>query len=324
MNPVLEAPAPAPSPALLRGAPARRLRGFDVASEVSSHALAWHIRDRSTGEEEQIVTPRVRGADVLDGLVTDVTSWVHARAGEERVSLRCFSVALRDAVTDRLDPDRFVAADLIELNASADWAHAARAGLRDALRAHEESVYRSNVLYAASDGSVHPHYGNGASAWVTSDGHWFVKRGPKRILGAELAAILSFADMLSRNTTHHRAVLFVDSLTAIEEITSDRFLHFPFDQDVVAMTRKMISSGRLELVWVRSHQGHLLNDLADRIALQRHRAVRSDLSGAQVNTICQRIIDGAAGELAATDWAAEAQRARAVWAAHRQSRAQAA
>lgn len=315
---------PSPSPAMLLPRPAAPGREFDVASEISGDAVAWRIRDLATGEQEQFLWARVRGEEVLPRLVTEVSEWAAARAGDEPITLRCFSIALRDAMAQALDPDRFPPADLITLNTSAQWAGDARASLRSALEAHSHQLYLDRVLYAATDGSAHPRKGDGAYAWVTSSGEWFTKRSHASILLSEVMAILALTRTFLKEATHYRAVVFVDSLNAINALTSREYLDRRIDPHLWGQTRALIESGRLELVWVRSHQGHLLNDLADRLALNRYRATRSKLDEEQLNALCEQIVDGAAAELAGTDWATEAQRAREAHRAHIRAHDQAA
>lgn len=311
------APSPVPSPALLsRPVAGRGLRSFDIASELGDTAVAWCIRDLATGEQQRFLHPRERGQEVLDSLTQNVAQWAAERAGDQQVSLRCFSIALRDAVTDKLDAHRFVPADLISMNTSADWAQQTRAHLRDELARHEQAQFAKRVIYGASDGSVHPIYGNGAYAWVSSDGRWHVARSHTRILASEVMGILSFVRAFIAEGSHHRAVLFVDSLNAIEAVTEGPFVHSRINQATLELARTLIKTGRLELIWVRGHQGHVLNDIADRIALQRHRAVRSQLTETQLHAICQKIVAGAAGTFAQTDWWEVARTAREAHRAH--------
>lgn len=314
---IIEAPSPAPTPALLsRPAPASALRGFDIVSEIGGSAVAWCIRDLATGDQKRFLQPRIRGQEVLDGLTRAVTDWVSERAPEGPVSLRCFSVALRDAVKAKLDGTRFVPADLIAMNNSADWAHLIRGRLREDIARHERTEYAKRVMYAASDGSVHPVYGNGAYSWVTCDGAWHVARSHTNILASEVMGIASFVKMFRTQGTHYRAVLFVDSLDAIDAVLNGSYVNYRIEEEDLAAARALIQSGRLELVWVRSHQGHPLNDVADRLALLRHRAVRSEFDERQIDAICQQIVDGAAVTFQSTNWAEATREARQAHQTH--------
>ncbi|MBN9214675.1 MAG: hypothetical protein J0J04_07665 [Microbacterium sp.] len=318
-------PAAPPTPrALSRPATGAKRHAFDVASELSDNAVAWCIRDLATGKEERFLRPRNRGDEVLTSLTRDVAAWVDERADGAPVSLRCFSVALRDAIGEKLDPARYAPADLMALNASAAWAHSTRASLREDLARYESDEFHKRVLYGASDGSVHPLYGNGAYAWVTADGKWFVGRSHAHILASEVMGILSFTRAFLGAGRHYRAVLFVDSLNAIDAVTSGSFVHSRIDPDMLDAARSLLASGRLELIWVRSHQGHPLNDIADRLALQRHRAVRSELDTDQVHAICQQIVDGELAQLAEVDWKQAADTGRTAYAAHLREHARAA
>lgn len=309
--------APAPSPALLpRLNGPRPARSFDVASELSDEAVGWCIRDLASGEEAVFIRPRVRGEDVLIPLTKEIAAWVDARSCGEPAVLRCFSVALRDAVCDNLDPARYQLCDLISLNSSAAWGESARVALRRRLTSYADAQFQKRVLYGASDGSVHPVYGNGAYSWVSSDGQWFAARSRANILASEVLGILSFVRHFIHRGDHYRAVLFVDSMQAIEVVKRGRFNHSRVSVTALAEASALIQSGRLELIWVRSHQGHLLNDIADRIALQRHRAVRSELGQEMLDSLCQQIVDGAAAEFAAADWQVIAREARSAYRAH--------
>ncbi|AUG29393.1 hypothetical protein CXR34_07935 [Microbacterium hominis] len=321
----IESQAPAPTPALLtRPAHVRMMRSFDVVSVIGDSAVAWCIRDLSSGEQKRFLQARTRGEDVLGGLTRAVTDWVSERAPEGPVSLRCFAIALRDAITERLHDTRFAPADLIELNSSADWAHAVRARLREDIARYEHAEYVKRVMYAASDGSVHPTYGNGAYSWVTSEGDWHVARSHTNILASEVMAIASFVRMFRTQGAYFRAVLFVDSLNAIDAVMNGAYVHHKIHEEELANARALIRTGRLELIWVRSHQGHVLNDVADRLALQRHRAVRSDLDEHQIKVLCQQIVDGARETLQTTNWHEATREARQAYQDHMLEQAHAA
>lgn len=310
----VEAPTPCPIPAAPSRASARH--AFDIVSEIGDHAVAWCIRDLSSGEQKRFLEPRTRGEEVLEDLVSAVTTWVSQRAPEGPIVLRCFSIALRDAVAVKLRGTRFQPEELIAMNSSVSWAHGMRTRLRDDIARHEHSEYAKRVMYAASDGSVHPVYGNGAYSWVTSDGVWSVDRSYANILASEVMGIVSFAKMFRAARTHSRAVLFVDSLNAIDAVVGGGYVHYRLDESELSAARALIESGRLELIWVRSHQGHPLNDVADRLALQRHRAVRTGLDECQLASLCQQIVDGAADTFQSISWADAAREARQAYQAH--------
>lgn len=314
---IIDSVRPAPTPAAVPRARHPQLHAFDLVSEISPTGVAWAGRDAATGEMVVRLNARERGEEVLPALTERVARWVDAhRDGDLPVKLRCFSLALRDTAAAGLDPERFVIADPIELNSTRSWAEDARVMLRERLAERDRQVFTRSTLYAASDGSVHPAYGNGAFAWVTSDGTWAARRAPDRILNAEVAGIVSFARHFVATGTHYRAVLFVDSLASIDILVDGKPAKGVADAEGVELVRSLIAADRLELIWVRGHDGHLLNDVADRLALLRHRAVRMQLSPQQVNASGERIVAEAIDRIRETDWAQQARRARDAHTEH--------
>lgn len=103
-------------------------------------------------------------------------------------------------------------------------------------------------------------------------GHHEIGRAPRSTLLAELIEVILFAKS-SPVQTFARAVLLVDSLRAIRTGQHDApALWCLDDQEGMLQTVSMVHGGRLELVWVRGHSGHLLNDVADRFGLLRRLA----------------------------------------------------
>ena len=222
-------------------------------------------------------------------MAREIAEWLDTCASPPAV-IRCHSAILRSALLPLLDPDQFVLCDGLALAPGAVWAAAAKAVIVGELAAQEESLRKARVLYGASDGSVHPIHGHGAYAWITEAGQYEIGRAPRSILLAELTGIIQFAKSVPVDT-FARAVLFVDSLRAIRTIQhGGPALWRLNDQEGMLRTVSMVRGGRLELVWVRGHSGHVLNDVADRLALLRHRAAWIGLSAGELEASADRIV----------------------------------
>lgn len=318
MNTIIELPTrPLPGPpTLLPQGDVGQV--FDVISEKSKTHYAWVIRDSVSGVEELIVRKRPRGGSVLVGLADHVTSMIEARRISPVVMLRCHTEALRHVLRAVLPEDRFTLVDLVGLSPARDWSTAARTRLHDELWPREEGSPKG-ILYAASDGSIHPVLGGGACAWVTHDGTWLAGRTRSDILRSELSAISSFAFHLNRSLIegHSKAVLFVDSLSAIRAVNRRDSMIRGLTYGDADVLYRMLDRKLLELVWTRSHQDHLLNDVADRLALMRHRAIRSNLTKHQIREQGDRIVENSLPDLVATDWGKVTRECRSAWARHR-------
>jgi ribonuclease HI len=124
----------------------------------------------------------------------------------------------------------------------------------------------SEVIVAATDGGYHQNLGGAAFGWITADGR-FGFGSAKAIdpFEAELAAI---EDMLRKLQPSHRVIVYIDSKNVITAIRSKATFTLSLRaQKSLARIHK--SLGKLEsyeLVWVKGHAGHPLNDGADRLA----------------------------------------------------------
>lgn len=122
---------------------------------------------------------------------------------------------------------------------------------------------------AATDGAYHRRYGGGAFGWVSSDGrHWYGSSNARSSLEAELHAVLNLITATRTGSTLH---VLLDSRDAIEAIGTG----------VVTRRKRSLPSTTLALLhhigqhqqrvtltleWVKGHNGHPLNDAADRLA----------------------------------------------------------
>lgn len=288
---------------------------FDVVSEVSDTDIILALREQTNGNTRIVMNARISGEDVRARLIDRVVELVSRKVPDDsRVVIRCFTLELRALMKDRLD-DRFIVADPLDLVPITGWADATREMLRG--RLHDKSAERAakRTVYAASDGSAHPTVGFGASAWVTNDGDWLVRRTSGGIFHAEMMAILSFARWFDKSDRYGTAVLFSDSLNAVRKIRSaDRPM---VSWDGASTAYNLVESGRLEVIWVRGHQGHLLNEVADSLAVMRHRAARHrDGAGIDVEQQGDLIVENALPRLQAIPWNPVKVRARNEWEQH--------
>jgi ribonuclease HI len=148
-------------------------------------------------------------------------------------------------------------------------------------RPAREGRPRKKVLYAACDGSRHPARRQGGWAWVTEEGRWHAQPAVGSIRVLELEAIVGFAYWLNLRTSP--AVLFSDSQIAVGIVNDEDPPPAEFRRTgPLYITRQLIRDGRLIVKWVPGHSGHPLHDLADRLALLRHRATWMEMTDEEV------------------------------------------
>lgn len=287
---------------------------FDIATAVSDADYAFRIRHE--GSERTLFGSRDADGSVKRKMMDRILRQIVSLTDENQVIIRCFSPEMRSYLLDRA-PAGVMLADPMLFASAAAWSETARVELRAELRARFERRESSTVIYAASDASTHPSAGHGSGAWVTHTGEFRVLSAPSAIFYGELASAISFAQWLDRTYQYRRAVLFMDNLGAVTQLTTPgRPLHDYGMLAGVNTAYKLIEQGRLEPIWVRSHEGHPLNDVADRLALMGHRAFRDRVAAPQVAERGSRIVELALPQLAATNWADERARALNSWRSH--------
>lgn len=157
----------------------------------------------------------------------------------------------------------------------------------------------SNLIEAATDGSFSSgRLASGATcAWIREDGQFgmsVLERGG--ILEAEL---LGIRRLLGAAVSGERLRVFVDSRNALNCIQKEpgngRDRASNQAEDIVRTIRQLMQKVDVELVWVKGHQGHPLNDGADRLAVLARRS-RNAISFNTRSTMARRIVDEALAE----------------------------
>ena len=160
----------------------------------------------------------------------------------------------------------------------------------------KESSHAPASILAATDGAYHRRYGGGAYGWVTDTGrHAYGKATANSSLEAELYAVLNLMTLTHTGSTLH---ILLDSKDAIEAV----------ETGAVTRTRKTLPSTTLvllhhikthrarmtlELEWVKGHNGHPLNDVADRLARLARQSLIFGTPTDASNKIAEDIVTGA-------------------------------
>ena len=136
-------------------------------------------------------------------------------------------------------------------------------------------------VVAATDGSLGLGRADGGWAWVTSNGRWdsgTIKAA--RILPVEVFAILRLVaahptvDSLSIWSDSRSAIALIDAVRSGRTTPTQAIDHLEEDRGFAfALFRILLEHpGDINLQWVAAHRGHLLNETADRLAVQARRA----------------------------------------------------
>ncbi|GEM_PF-1103380 len=145
----------------------------------------------------------------------------------------------------------------------------------------------TNVRQVATDASVGLASGSAAIACVAEDGHTATLRLEQRynVTRCELRAIL-----LALETFHGSLRILTDSQAAVRLVTGDRQTRSAQKYSTLLARIDAAMSGRVVAIeWVRGHNGHPLNEAADRLAVATRRAAELDIPPSVQRHIRQRI-----------------------------------
>ena len=184
------------------------------------------------------------------------------------------------------------------------WSGAGRRMTKDLLGINDEHQTKTDtprlrpidrIVEAATDGSVLWGKYKGASyAWARADGRYgYNTVQTTDILYAELTAIYK---LIIASDKGERLLVHVDSKVALRLLDEGPQIYTP--SRITKLVRKIESaSGKLASIrfqWVKAHQGHALNDAADRLA-RLARQTKGLPSSARV-TIARNIMRDVLGE----------------------------
>lgn len=128
-----------------------------------------------------------------------------------------------------------------------------------------------NVVYVATDGSVNRFFKGGSYGWIASNGEYgygFIPRSSSNPLLYELYAI---SNMLSEIKTKSKICILVDNRLAIKLAKDAEFAansKITLQEKKVAqyIHKKLAGKSHISFSWVKAHNGHPLNEGADRLA----------------------------------------------------------
>lgn len=129
-------------------------------------------------------------------------------------------------------------------------------------------------ITVATDGSVHAQFGGGSYAWVDSNGDYSMQATSKyrQVIACELAAILYG---IKGHSGNQPLVILTDSKAAIELINTPRKTALKNKNMFPSLVRlldsireQLVSRQNVEIRWVKGHDGHALNEAADRLCRQ--------------------------------------------------------
>jgi ribonuclease HI len=158
-----------------------------------------------------------------------------------------------------------------------------------------------DALVIATDASVHGRQsGSGTYAWVASDGKFgYGNTKHSNVTACELYAILSMLNTVER--TENLRIL-VDSQAALQLIKSgvseNSTVPLPIVKLAEQIRTKLNSYQNISLEWVKGHNGHPLNDAADRIArntrlTSRQGQAKQAKAQRGLRSVAQRIVNDA-------------------------------
>lgn len=270
---------------------AARLRGshLHTVHVAENHSLAWldHARvshgfDMAALRDDPLLRRFVRRAKMPVGHLTSKGQLWHY--GELRRVVG-FYLNWRKAGFSAEMSQHLV--DIMLLARRSHMAEAERV-LADETQIPNARPEKSYVT-VATDASVRTGYRGAALAVVTADGkqttEW--RASISSIDRAELEAInLAVTLHMRKGVTLE---VLTDSRNAIQWIENPQHPHLGVRGRCRAL-QNLVRTGALKLTWIKAHEGHALNEAADRLAVARRRAENFSVNLETRQVIEQRII----------------------------------
>ena len=156
------------------------------------------------------------------------------------------------------------------------------------------------LLTAASDGGYHAQYGGGGYGWIRDDGKYGYGKahGATTALEAELSAMLN---LVKHAPTTRDLLVLVDSRNAIDVVNFEGVTSRGADisSRALSLVERIVwfrvNRVNFQLQWVKGHNGHPLNDAADRLARLSRQSTDFGTPPATVRLIARGIADDVRG-----------------------------
>lgn len=167
-------------------------------------------------------------------------------------------------------------------------------------------VIDDSITYVATDGSLNKFFAGGSYGWISSDGEF----GYGTVSTAEsvlLCELLAIKEMLHSMKRKNNIRILVDNRLAIKISRNPESMG---DSKLVSARAKRIAHSiadviatrsNVEFRWIKSHNGHPLNEGADRLARNARLASSFDQDSVTVKNIAQSISKDIGEEYATYD-----------------------